>query len=62
MRVAVSAEGTPADVAVAASSGHASLDAAAIEAVRKWRFVPAMQGGQPLPSVAEVPIRFRLED
>jgi periplasmic protein TonB len=62
VRVAVSAEGSPADVGVAISSGHLTLDAAAIDAVRRWRFVPATQGGRPVPSVAEVPIRFRLED
>jgi periplasmic protein TonB len=62
VRVAVSAQGSPAEVAVSATSGHPSLDAAAVEAVRKWRFVPATQGGRPVPSVAEVPIRFLLED
>jgi periplasmic protein TonB len=61
VRVAVSADGLPADVTVADSSGHPSLDQAAVAAVRKWRFSPATQGGRPLPSIAEVPIRFHLE-
>jgi periplasmic protein TonB len=62
VRVAVSAEGSPLDVSVASSSGHASLDAAALAAVRRWRFVPAIQGGKPVAAAAEVPVQFRLED
>jgi protein TonB len=52
----------PVTLAVVATSGHASLDAAAMTAVQQWRFVPATRGGTPVPAVAEVPVRFRLTD
>ena len=62
LRVSVAAGGTPAQVAVGQSSGFPSLDDAAMDAVRQWRFVPATRDGQPVPAVAEVPILFRLEN
>jgi protein TonB len=62
LRVNVSADGTPLDVALLETSGHPSLDSAALSAVRQWRFIPAMQGGTPVPAIAEVPVRFRLDN
>ena len=44
------------------SSGHLSLDAAAQSAVRQWRFIPATQDGRAVTAVAEVPVRFRLDN
>jgi protein TonB len=41
---------------IAESSGSASLDKAAVTAVRKWRFRPAMQGGLAVPF--DMPFRF----
>jgi protein TonB len=60
--VEVSAAGLPANVAVAASSGHAALDQAALAAVQLWRFSPATRGGTPMAGTAQVPIQFRLEE
>lgn len=62
LRVSVSAEGTPLEVDVLTTSGYPVLDTAALSAVRQWRFVPAMQTGKPVAAVAEVPIRFRLDN
>jgi periplasmic protein TonB len=62
LRVDVSAEGTPLDVSVAGTSGHASLDSAALSAVRQWRFIPATQAGRSVAAVAEVPVRFHLDN
>jgi protein TonB len=62
LQVRVSTEGMPDAVTVAESSGYASLDAAALAAVQRWRFAPATRGGTPVPAVAEVPVRFRLAD
>jgi protein TonB len=62
IRVNVSADGTPLDVDVLATSGHPSLDSAALSAVRRWRFIPATQAGVPVQAMAEVPIRFQLEN
>jgi len=62
LRVDVSADGLPLDVAVAGTSGHPMLDSAALSAVRQWRFVPGTQAGRAVAAVAEVPIRFHLEN
>ena len=60
--VEVSAAGRAALVKVQQSSGHPDLDQAAKSAVERWRFEPAMQGGQAVPGAANVPVQFRLED
>jgi protein TonB len=60
LRVFVAADGRPTDVVVLRSSGHAILDAAAVETVRnRWRFIPAMRNGVPVDDTVQVPIRFR---
>jgi len=61
LRVQVTREGLVARVDVEKSSGSPHLDAAALEAVKAWRFVPARQGAEPLESWVLVPIVFRLE-
>jgi protein TonB len=55
-------EGWVENVSLAKSSGHSSLDEAALAAVRQWRFQPALQNGRPVSSSLEQPIRFRLDD
>jgi periplasmic protein TonB len=62
LRVSVAPDGDPTQVVVGHSSGFTSLDDAALDAVRRWRFVPAMQSGHPVQAVAEVPVLFRLEE
>lgn len=62
LRVNVSTDGMPLEVAIVDTSGHPGLDAAALTAIRQWRFVPAMQAGRPVPAEADVPIRFRLDN
>ena len=44
------------------SSGAEVLDQAALEAVRKWHFVPAKRGSQAVVAWVEVPITFKLEN
>jgi len=61
LRVLVSPAGGVADVAVERTSGHAALDRAAEQAVRRWRFEPAMQDGRPVPASAAISITFRLD-
>jgi protein TonB len=58
----ISAKGGVEGVRVSKSSGHSSLDEAAMEAVRRWRFQPALKNGHPVPSTLEQPIRFRLQE
>ena len=44
------------------SSGHAALDAAAINAVRAWRFTPARKDGLLATQTVSIPIQFNLKD
>jgi len=44
-----------------ASSGHSALDQAALEAVRRALFAPALQEGKPVPCRVVIPIRFQLK-
>jgi len=60
LRVSVTEAGRPAAVSLARSSGHARLDQAAVQAVRRWRFRAAQLGGVPMASEVEVPVRFSL--
>ena len=60
LRVSVSAEGAPLSVSIHQSSGHESLDDSAVEAVEKWKFIPAKKGDKPVPCNVIVPINFSL--
>ncbi len=58
--VDVASDGVPRQVNLAASSGSARLDEAALTAVRQWRFVPARKGTTAVPAQVLVPIVFGL--
>lgn len=60
--VQVSADGKPLKVSLHQSSGSSRLDQAAIEAVQRWRFVPARQGSSPIAASVIVPIIFSLQN
>ncbi len=62
LRAQVTANGDPETVRVRQSSGFRLLDAAAVAAVKAWRFVPASRGGIPVAGSVEVPISFKLTD
>lgn len=62
LRVQVSADGAPGQVAVAQTSGTSMLDEAALKAVQGWTFVPARRGDTPVAHVVDVPIRFQLKN
>ncbi len=61
LRVHVSPEGRPAQIAIAKSSGRDVLDEAAVEAVRGWSFMPARLGAQAVGGWVTVPIVFHLQ-
>jgi len=61
LRVTIGVEGFVSAVEISASSGHRSLDTAALDAVRQWQFRPAHRDGQPVVWTARLPIRFRLK-
>lgn len=60
LRVRVSVDGLAEQIEIQASSGAGRLDAAAIEAVRQWRFVPARRGADAVSAWALVPVSFQL--
>ncbi|MEJ1962438.1 MAG: energy transducer TonB [Gammaproteobacteria bacterium] len=61
-RVLVDEKGRPKDVQVLKSSGHPRLDEAAMIAIRKWAFSPAMQNSQPVQSWTRVQVTFNLQN
>lgn len=58
--VHVAPDGTVAGIDIAQSSGFSRLDDAARNAVTTWKFVPAVQNGQPIPSSIPLRIMFDL--
>jgi hypothetical protein len=36
------------------------LDAAALQTVYQWLFTPAMKHGKPVPTLAHIPVAFRI--
>lgn len=60
VRMLVGENGRPQEVTLASSSGDASLDEAALEAVRLWRFEPARRNGVPVRAWVNVPVEFKL--
>jgi protein TonB len=61
LRVLVNAKGTVDKVELRTSSGSNQLDDAALDAVKRWRFVPARQGDQPVAAWVLIPITFSLK-
>lgn len=62
LRAEISTEGEALRVEVKKSSGTEALDQAALEAVRKWRFVPAKRGNRAVVEWVEVPVSFKLDN
>jgi protein TonB len=60
LHVEVLPDGKAGMVSVELTSGHAVLDNAALNAVQRWRFSPAMDGNFPIKSVVRLPVRFDL--
>jgi protein TonB len=62
LELSVDANGRVVDVRVTESSGFGALDAAAVEALREWRFRPAQRGGMPVAGSITTAVHFRLEN
>jgi periplasmic protein TonB len=60
LHVLVADDGRVAEVVVKQSAGHADLDRAATDAVRRWRFEPARRGTEPVEMWVQLPFEFRL--
>ncbi len=61
LRVLVSTAGTAAEVQIRASSGYVRLDDSARETVRRWKFIPAKRGAEPIAAWVLVPISFGVD-
>lgn len=62
LRVQVSADGRAQNVQLIKSSGYGRLDRSALNAVAKYRFVPATRGGTPIAYSYTFAINFSLRD
>jgi periplasmic protein TonB len=60
LRVLIDERGRPQEVKVAKSSGFPRLDEAAVTAVKRWVFAPAMQGGAAVSTWTQVSVVFQL--
>ncbi len=60
LRLRVGTDGGVETVEVITSSGHPILDAAAVRAVRGWRFRPARRSGRRVACTVRQPLRFVL--
>ncbi|MEP7156016.1 MAG: energy transducer TonB [Betaproteobacteria bacterium] len=61
LRVLIGLDGTAQQSEIATSSGHDRLDQAALETVKKWRYVPGKRNGVAEAMWFNVPINFVLE-
>ncbi|UOA10740.1 energy transducer TonB [Methylobacter sp. S3L5C] len=61
LRAMINSDGTVAQVVLRKSSGFNRLDQAALDTVKKWRFVPAQRGEQKISAWIVVPVTFSLE-
>ena len=60
LQVLVLDDGRVGEASIRRSSTHRLLDAAALDAIRDWRFAPGSQNGKPAAMAVEIPVIFRL--
>ena len=60
LRVTVDAIGRVSAASVVTTSGSPRLDTAALEAVQKWRYTPAVRNGLPVATELDVPVTFAM--
>ena len=61
VRAEVDAAGKPTTVEVVRRSGSRELDRAAVDAVKRWSFQPAIRDGKAVASTVQVPVEFNLD-
>ena len=59
VNLVVDPHGLPQDVHVLRGIGH-GLDEKAVEAVKQYKFKPAMEGGKPVPVNLNVEVNFQI--
>lgn len=57
----IDANGQMTSAKVKSSSGHSLLDQAALDAVRRWKFKPAMRQGKPFKATCNIPFNFQVK-
>lgn len=62
IRARIQIDGSADRVEIKKSSGYGVLDQAALEAVRKWRFIPARRGNEAVVEWVDIPLKFKLEE
>lgn len=62
LRAEIRPDGSCSQVEIKQASPHESLNQAALEAVKKWRFIPATQDGRNVTAWVEIPIKFKLQN
>ncbi len=62
LRIRISSAGIVDSIAVERSSGHRSLDSAAVAGAKELRYKPARQGERPVPVWATLPIRYPMPE
>ena len=62
IRARIQIDGSADRVEIKKSSGYGILDQAALEAVRKWRFIPARRGNEAVVEWVDIPLKFKLEE
>ncbi len=61
VRMLVDERGRVVKTYVAKTSGYSSLDEAAVAAVKKYRFLPALKNGKPVKRWVEQEFLFKIE-
>lgn len=54
-------DGSVGQIRLKRSSGYTRLDEAALDAVRRWRYIPAKRGDEPIPYWYVQPLHFELD-
>ncbi len=60
LNVLVDTEGMVSEIKIKNSSGHISLDRAALKTVKNWLFAPAIEGGRRVVMWVDIPVEFQL--
>lgn len=62
LAVEILADGHVGHLMVKKSSGFPTLDQSALDAVKRWKFIPAKWMGRPVSTWVDVPVKFRLSE
>ncbi len=62
LAVEIRADGAHGSIEIVQSSGHSRLDHAAVQALKRAKFIPAKKGGERVTSTKQVAFTFRLVD